>query len=50
MLKWSNIFAVLGGSFLTVGFQGIWDGEWLAGALLLAAGVWCVVASFALDK
>ena len=50
MLKWSNLFAALGGYFLTVGFQGIWDGEWLAGALLLVFGVWCVVASFALDK
>ena len=50
MLKWPNLFATSGGSFLTVGFQGIWDGELLAGALLLAAGVWCIVASFALDK
>lgn len=50
MLKWCNLFATLGGCFLTVGLQAIYDGEWLVGALLLAAGTWCLVASFALDK
>ena len=50
MLKWPNLLATCAGAFGTVGFQGIWDGEILAGVMLLVIGDRCGAASLLLDK